>query len=258
MSTQQRKPFNILVIGESCLDVFIYGACSRMSPEAPVPVLDANKKIESDGMAGNVASNLLGLGCNVMLITDDSVATKTRYIDERSNQHLVRVDTSRSVEPLNVNRFDQIKDEIDAVIFSDYNKGFLPHSVIIESLNKIQDSLNCPVFVDSKKSDLSCYTNCTMKINEKEFNIAKSTIDSSVTLIQTLGKNGAQWNNKMFKGNVVDVFDVAGAGDTFLSGYVARFLETRDVEKSIKFANKCAAFAVSKRGAYAIQSGDVA
>ena len=120
----------ILVIGDNCTDVFIYGRCHRLSPEAPIPVFEPSKTITNDGMAGNVVANLRKLGVEkVELISNHEQITKTRYVEEKSNQMLLRVDSNDKVR----NTFDVKKvdfDSYDAVVVADYDKGFLTPSDI--------------------------------------------------------------------------------------------------------------------------------
>ena len=112
----------ILVIGDSCTDVFVYGRCNRLCPEGPIPVFEPSKTITNDGMAGNVVNNLRKLGVEkVELITNYEQITKTRYVEEKSNQMLLRIDSNDKV----ANTFDikQVDfDSYDAVIVADYDK----------------------------------------------------------------------------------------------------------------------------------------
>jgi D-beta-D-heptose 7-phosphate kinase/D-beta-D-heptose 1-phosphate adenosyltransferase len=68
----------ILVIGDSCKDVFIYGTANRLCPEAPVPVFIPKRKTETGGMAANVYENIESLNVEVDLITNSEPITKTR------------------------------------------------------------------------------------------------------------------------------------------------------------------------------------
>ena len=77
---------NVLVIGDSCKDVFIYGDIERMSPEAPVPVFKPTHEESNGGMARNVYNNLKALGVNATLITNKEEIIKTRYVDGGHNQ----------------------------------------------------------------------------------------------------------------------------------------------------------------------------
>ena len=83
---------NILVIGDSCIDEFIYCDIERICPEAPVPVLKPIKSKYNRGMASNVVENLKALGAKVDLITNIESIKKTRYVDNRSGQMVMRVD----------------------------------------------------------------------------------------------------------------------------------------------------------------------
>ena len=112
------------------------------------------------------------------------------------------------------------------------------------------------MFVDSKKKNLCLYEGCTIKINEEERSKAIS-FPENCNLITTLGKHGAEWNNLIFPAYPTEVFDVCGAGDSFLCGLVYCFLKTRNIQKSIKFANKCASIAVNRFGTYAIKIEDI-
>ena len=84
--------YNVLVIGDSCTDVFQYGEINRLCPEAPVPVFTPSYKMENPGMAANVVSNLKAIGVNTFLISNKEPIIKTRLIDERSNQMITRID----------------------------------------------------------------------------------------------------------------------------------------------------------------------
>ena len=70
--------------------------------------------------------------------------------------------------------------------------------------------------------------------------------------IVTLGSEGCIYNNEIFNAKKVDVYDVCGAGDVFLASLVSRWLETRDLDASIKTANKCASYSVTKVGSYSL------
>ena len=101
----------ILVIGDSCTDVFIYGRCTRLNPEAPIPIFEPTKTVTNQGMAGNVVANLNKLGVEkVELISNHELITKTRYVEYKSNQMLLRVDSNDSV----TNSFDVKKVDFDS------------------------------------------------------------------------------------------------------------------------------------------------
>ena len=87
----------VLLIGDSCTDVYVYGDVKRLNPEAPVPILEPKREDSTNGMAWNVYNNLTALGLSVFMLTNEEKITKTRYIDEKSNQQILRVDDEPAV-----------------------------------------------------------------------------------------------------------------------------------------------------------------
>ena len=83
---------SVLIIGDSCKDVFIYGGVKRLTPEAPVPVFNPESEKSNDGMARNVANNVEALNTTIYTITNNNSIRKIRYVDEKSNQLVLRVD----------------------------------------------------------------------------------------------------------------------------------------------------------------------
>ena len=241
-NTQQQKQFKILLIGDKCIDVYQYGTVDRISTEAPVPVFVPTTVEEREGMASNVYANLVALGCEVNLICGHA-GRKTRLIDSRSKQQLLRIDedvTSKEIDHVDA-------DGYDAIVVSDYNKGVVSYDLI----KSLVHTTTVPIFVDTKKKNLKEFNGCYVKINEQEFNSA-TTLPSDSWLITTYGKNGAVYKGTTYPApNVGDVTDVCGAGDTFISALTYKFLETGSIEQSIQFANKASAITVKHFGNYA-------
>jgi len=242
----------ILVIGDGCTDIFQYGKCERLSPEAPVPIFKPTHLTTSGGMSINVAENIKALGAECDLITNDFRPAKTRYVEEQSNHLLLRVDVNDWIDPLEWKVLDDINfDEYDAVIISDYNKGYL-YEDHIEYITKRHDL----VFLDSKKSLGDWIKDVEfIKINKSEF--IKNWKDSDKfkgNLIVTLGKDGVDLNKfKRFSiENKHDVRDLSGAGDTFIAALVVKYLENKNIEDAIVFANKCSAWVVTQKGVVAV------
>ena len=187
------KTPNILVIGDLMVDHYIFGKCDRISPEAPVQVVNVQSESNRLGGACNVAANLVSFGAKVSLcgiIGDDNVGkwmikeldrlninVQNIIIAKRpttqksriliSNQQVLRVDReeSQSID-------SEIKEEIlsglshrikdfDAIILSDYNKGLLEASLTKEII-KIARSENVMILVDPKGVDYSKYKNATL------------------------------------------------------------------------------------------------
>ena len=144
---QQPKQFNVLLIGDSCIDEYCYGLVERLSPESPVPVLKFLKTTSNPGMAANVKQNLIAFGLDVDFITNSERITKTRYIEIKSGHHMLRVDNDIELLPWS-GHLPFSLNEYDAIVISDYNKGFLTY----ETIEKICNDFVGPIFIDTKKS----------------------------------------------------------------------------------------------------------
>jgi D-beta-D-heptose 7-phosphate kinase/D-beta-D-heptose 1-phosphate adenosyltransferase len=237
----------ILVIGESCMDVFHYGECERLCPEAPVPVFNSTRTVENGGMAMNVYNNIQNLGGNVEILTNPNWKDikKTRFVEEKSNHMFMRLDENdKSYGNISLNKLNF--DLYDAIIVSDYNKGYLSTDV----LEKISQ-LHPLTFLDTKKILGDWSENFTyIKINGLEYDKTKHTINKNLysKLIITQGQKGSIHKQKRYHVPMVEVKDVSGAGDTFISGLCYYYLKTKSIEESINFANECATKVVQKRG----------
>lgn len=244
MNTQQPKQFKILLVGDNCIDELQYGYVDRISPEAPVPVFCPTYKETRPGMAANVQTNLEALGCIVFpFMGPESI--KTRLIDERSGQQIVRIDHDVVGEEL---PFDQLFSiNVDAVVISDYNKGYVSYDLV----EKLRINYHGPIFVDTKKTDLARFEGCVIKINMSEFNKLTTQPSEYTDLIVTCGDKGVVWGGSHFPGHAVEVADVTGAGDTFLSALTYEYLNSGDMAAAIEFANKAASITVQHRGVYA-------
>lgn len=186
----------ILVVGDVMLDRYWFGDSSRISPEAPVPIVKIEKIEERLGGAGNVALNIANLGVKTTLLAATGRDESGKKVEELLNQAhiepLLEMDSmtktivkqriiARNQQVLRcdfedspceesllryLNVFTSILHRVNAVVFSDYGKGGLNHieSMIREALNK-----EIPVFIDPKGSDYSKYHNATVITpNKKE------------------------------------------------------------------------------------------
>jgi len=245
----QQKQYKVLLIGDSCEDEYIYGKCERLSPEAPVPVMKFSRTEVKSGMAGNVCLNLQSFDMHITFLTNPEKIIKTRMIDEKSNQQLLRVDVEDIVKPL---LLPVSTDSFDAVVISDYNKGYITSQKLFE----IVSNCEVPIFIDSKKTLLPNKENCYIKINDLEY--SKLNEDCRIdNLIVTKGGEGCLYNNTLYPAEKVKVYDVAGAGDTFLAALVYGYLCYESIERAILLANKAAAIAVQNQGTYVLTEEDV-
>ncbi len=294
----------ILVAGDLMLDMFVYGDVSRISPEGPIPVLKIEAEKSMLGGAGNVITNLHALGVvpvpfavtgddaqsvlvrkilQDMNVSIDGIATdssrpttiKTRFVCK--NQQLLRTDVEKThalsdaLETALKSKIEASLKDVDAVIISDYGKGFLTKSmaqfIIQESSKK-----NIPVLVDPKGDDYTLYQGADIVTpNRKELGEAAHTSapksDADViaaavkliyahaikTIVATRSEDGlsvisAHKDPVHIKANARAVFDVSGAGDTVIATLAACLSSGMDIESAAGIANIAGGIAVSKPG----------
>jgi len=240
----------LVVIGDVCKDVFIYGDCKRLSPEAPVPVFNPVETIENSGMAGNVVANLSAINPNLQINFHHNFEniTKTRYVDKKTNHLFLRVDDEPKVNRIFLTA--QLIEDVetaDAVIVSDYDKGYLTEDDLQYIAVKAKWSI-----LDSKKHlkphTISNYS--FIKLNESEYNKNKqSLIYMRDKVIVTLSSKGAMHKDVTYSSpSPKETIDVSGAGDTFVAAFTIKYLETKDISTSIEYANLMSSIVVGKRG----------
>jgi bifunctional ADP-heptose synthase (sugar kinase/adenylyltransferase) len=237
----------VLVIGELCMDVFRYGISYRKSPEGNGPVFIQTNIVSTDGMAGNTANNLVAMGLDVDTYFDKGNITKTRYVNKHTNELYLRVDENDTTNRIDIYDLPDLV-KYDAVVISDYCKGFLKE----EDINTIA-SLHSLVILDTKKKLGDWCKDITfIKLNRHEFQNNFRAIKENDWLfdkiICTLDRGGAMYKTQTFKVQSIDNADVSGAGDTFVAGFVARYLDSNNIEESIDWANYCAGEVVKEKG----------
>ena len=237
---------SILIIGESCLDRWLYVDSNRLAPDLPIPIVTPNHENENPGMAMNVKRNIESLGQKCDIFTNENWhdVTKLRIVHEATNHTFIRIDSNDKV-PRNSMNLEILKD-YDLVIISDYNKGFLTE-FDIQSIARNHDN----VFLDTKKI-LGPWAKEVkfIKINNHEYQNSLSflTPELNSKIIHTDGANGANYQGKNYPTAKVEVKDGSGAGDSYLSALVVEYLKTKDIDLAIRFANKCATKTVQERG----------
>jgi D-beta-D-heptose 7-phosphate kinase/D-beta-D-heptose 1-phosphate adenosyltransferase len=288
----------VVVIGDVMIDEWIWGKVSRISPEAPVPVVSVSNHSFTLGGAGNVASNLRALGAVVAfvggvgvdaeservralfaeiavdthgLITlgDRPTTRKTRVVAH--NQQVVRADWE-STAPLSpadravaVARVTDAIDDADAVVLSDYGKGFLSREIV-------EAALACPlVIADPKPENVGIFAgvNCIApNVSEAARATGIAIVDAASlelagkTLLNRLGCQAViitrgEAGMSLFgrDGERADipsvaraVFDVSGAGDTVVAVLTLALAARMPIETAMQFANFAAGAVVEKVG----------
>lgn len=240
----------ILVIGDSCVDIFRYGKVNRLAPEAPIPIIIPEKETSNPGMAGNVVANLEALGVDVDFITNKDKIKKIRYVCSKYNHLLLRVDENDQCEQIDISTLSSdIFEKYEAIVISDYCKGFLTE----KDIKYISKQSKIPVFLDTKKLlGKWAYDVDFIKINYSEYKnnietLKTDTIFDNKTIV-TRGKYGCDYKGKNYPTIDVPVKDVSGAGDTFIAGLATEYIRSKDIEKAINFAQKCTTLVIQKQG----------
>ena len=248
----------ILVVGDSCEDVFIYGDITRLTPEAPAPVFNPLRKKTNGGMAKNVANNVEALKMTIFTVTNNNNIRKVRYVDDKSNQLVLRVDEHDHCDRIDKETLMQIKNNeyhplmsnktsVDAIIISDYCKGFLEE----EDIQYICEN-NQNVFIDTKK-ELGDWINSVdyIKINSLEYKKNEKFFKDNDIINKTIvtqGNKGCLFRGEIYPTEDVPVKDISGAGDTFLAGLAVEYVRTNDIMKAINFAQECTEIVIQKHG----------
>ncbi len=293
----------ILVVGDVMIDRYWWGSVTRISPEAPVPIVKLEKMSTSAGGAANVAANLAGLGVKPVLFgivgDDDESALLSQLLTEGGigdhfltpvpgrkttvktrivahSQHLVRIDQETNEQISNADadgilpKIAAILPDIDAVIVSDYAKGFLSDH-FLSSLIDLARSSGKVIFVDPKGRDFSRYKGATvitpnkreaaeacgleMEIGDLVSLAGKQLLDELAleALLITEGEDGMTLFSKgssaaQFDSLAQDVYDVTGAGDTVIATFAAASTAGQTYIEAAKLANIAAGLVVGKIG----------
>ncbi len=282
------KKLKLAVVGDIILDRYVFGYVERISPEAPVPVVEVKEENFRLGGAANVADNLASLGVSVSLIgvlgqdygmhiikgllkergiEDLTVKDPNRPTTEKSriialSQQLLRIDREerKTISEQSLREILEILEKpFDAIIVSDYAKG-----VVCESLmNRIREK---KVFfsIDPRPVNMKLYVGANlMTPNEKEaFHMVNESDIERVgfslkkhlnleALAITLGPRGIAFfgdDVKYFPARARQVYDVTGAGDTVVAILTATYLAGYSWDVACELANVCAGIVVGKLG----------
>lgn len=255
MNKRRYKNINVLVVGDTCVDKFVYGHVHRLAPDGPIPIFSPEYVKTNPGMSGNVTENVKSLGANAFHICNKEEIIKTRYVDDRSGYILIRIDENDKVNRIDQDILHEIKNNIfkdikfNTLLISDYAKGFLNEEDIQFLLEN-----NSNTYLDSKKIlDSWCSKATFIKINHVEYehtkyNLKELNIDDK--LIITKSSDGCLYNGKLFPidGEINSIKDVSGAGDTFLSGFSLEYTKSSNVDRAIEVAQEVASIVIKKRG----------
>lgn len=257
----------VLLIGDYCEDVFIEGEVTRLSPEVPVPVFEPLGEKRTPGMGGNVLKNLLSLSDGTMEVETwfpQEYQTKTRYVEQKTGHHFLRVDIGSMSGAI---KYPGIHSHYDAVVISDYAKGFLSGECL-ERIGLSCEHNLCPLFVDTKSLLGAWSKSAIVKINEAEcLHQMKSNMQPWTLCERLIVTHGGEGMFLFGKDGTteyhvpavpIEVKDGAGCGDSVLAALVVRYLENgSDLKDAMVWAGKVGASAVSKRGVVAVKREEI-
>jgi len=248
----------VLVFGDVIVDKYIYGTSTRISPEAPVPVVTFQEEKESLGGAGLVYENLKSLGVDATLLqTEQPRSVKTRIICD--GHYITRIDDDKDADSnavlANVLRSDF--SQWDYVVLSDYDKGVLDNAKqIIAHIN----SQGPKVIVDPKRYAHDYEGAWLVKPNNSEY--TKFEFDEWQGNIITTDAGhsvSATIDNIQYTVPVeqVEVSDVTGAGDCFLAAFVYALTKDYSHQKCLEIAVSASTLSVKHQGTYILDKQDV-
>ncbi len=273
----------ILVVGDIMLDKYVVGDVSRISPEAPVPIVHVNNEYSTLGGCGNVVRNIAELGprvyCLASVGNDDAYKTilrefnriaafprlvidshmtivKERIIADQRQLQMLRIDREicnfvdhKKVIEMMV-RYNQF--DYDMIVVSDYNKGM----ITMEVMDYLR-TFNTPIIIDPKPCNGILYGRPVMITPNKD-EWREMEIDDECMpefILVTEGKDGMTLYDKRqglgtikILGNSVEVYNVSGAGDTVVA--IMAICLAMDIypDKAARIANDCAAYVVTQVG----------
>ena len=248
----------VLVIGDIIIDKYIYGTSTRISPEAPVPIVNIEQVSTSLGGAGLVHENLKSLGVDVTLLqTEQPRSIKTRIISD--GHYITRLDEDENADSnavlSNVLRSDF--SQYDYVILSDYDKGVLDNAKqIIAHIN----SQGPKVIVDPKRYAHDYEGAWLVKPNHNEY--TKFEFDEwKDNIITTDAGHNVTAKIDDIEYNIpvetVEVSDVTGAGDCFMAAFVYGLTKGYTHKKCLEIAVKGSTESVKHSGTYILNKEDL-
>ena len=275
------KP-KILLIGDEIIDEYIIGTCNRVSPEAPVVIVNIMKRIYRPGGAANVRDNLVALGASVeCYFGDKNPSIKTRIVAD--NKQITRVDNDNLQQVLPPKDLENKVKKCDIIMVSDYDKGVV-NIPLMSKLLELKKKYKKRILVDPYKNRSKYGAVDLLKPNRKElesvvgfdtkdrqslYTAGREYLEKSEAenLVVTLGGEGiALWDRKTYWDKPIvcksefkkEVIDLTGAGDTVFAvlGFIWSF-KNFSKSTSLRYANKAASISVSQFGCGVVTAKEV-
>ena len=277
------EKIKILVVGDIMLDRYVVGDVSRISPEAPVAVVNVIDEYSTLGGSGNVVRNIRETGAQVdclssiggdiegKIILDklkgigvkpllcfgsERTTAKERIIAEHRSVQMLRIDRE-VITPvpseISISKLKQTKNDYDIIIVSDYNKGMITSKL----MTYLKENMKARIIVDPKPINGWMYNDIFMITpNEKEWQrmqIASNyVLDNVEYILQTLGSKGMRLIHGEDISNIkavpVEIYNVSGAGDTVIAMMAVCLSMGLLPKHAAEFANQCAGYVVTQPG----------
>jgi len=246
----------ILVVGDPGFDVYHHGRVDRLSPEAPVPVFVEERLEDRPGLAYNVCQNLAAFGCRpVQCFPPKPWTVKRRFMVGRHQLFRADYDVHQSPKEEDLPTLEGI----DAVVFSDYAKGWLTSWFVREIIRKCQSS-RIPTVVDPKGAEWGRYRWANVicpnadeyaawrKHSEDMESILSGWQRLGPTLVVKQGEKGAMMGGVHYPAKAQHVYDVTGAGDTFVATMAAAMSVDAPLDQAVQLAILSSGFVVGEVG----------
>ena len=283
---KQKEHVKVLVVGDIMLDKYVVGDVSRLSPEAPVPIVHVKNEYYTLGGCGNVVRNLRELGAQVDCMASvaldhdgekvldelDRIGAKSlcsyglqqtivkeRIIADERKVQMLRIDREE-IKKVDSDKAIEIfekysRNNYDIIIVSDYAKGMISKEI----MNYLKANVNADIIVDPKPINGFLYNDVLMITpNEKEWGIMELSSQYSLKnvrfILETKGKDGMILHDRVtdtgwpVASQAVEVYNVSGAGDTVIAVMGLCLSMGYEPIQAAYFANACAAYVVTQPG----------
>lgn len=286
----------ILVAGDAMLDRYWFGDANRISPEAPVPVVRITRSEDRLGGAANVAVNIAALGAQAQLLSvigcdeagecverilhenkiiphlhrDAEIKTTVKLRIVARQQQMLRADfenrPTTAVLANHLSEYENIINNVDVIVLSDYGKGGLDH---ITQMIELARTKNIPILIDPKGSNYDRYKGATLITPNRaelaqvvgEWTSEEDLIERAQNLRQKLHLEAilltrSEEGMTLFTANgqtsvpaqALEVYDVSGAGDTVIAVMASMIATGQSLEESMRIANRAGGIVVGKLG----------
>lgn len=241
----------ILCLGDEIIDHYFHCRATRLCPEACAPVLHIERVHHERGGAALVAACLESLGGNEILKCFGSLSHKHRFFADRTL--VCRIDRDKEHVKNEKEYWEELSplaEKADAIIVSDYGKGAMAgrNGYCVENFGK-------PLFIDAKHDLWKYKSGFAVFPNENEHK--NGDFKRFDHVVRKMGEKGCVLDGRVIPTEPQQVYDVTGAGDVFLAGFVWQWSKAQDLTESAIVANKLAGVSVRHLGTYIVSPKDV-